>query len=573
MPAASGASSASMNTRNSFSSSWLGSSPSRQSPVRQSPQRNGLRSSRGSLLSDPYESPTRKLQLEFTNILSHSDREFHKKLDQDAAERAKLHEEQLARAAQEHQRVMEEATREMERIKLEEENQRLRKAAVQEKELQLLKEQKMREQAEAQQRQWEAKLREEQAAREAAEKQRRLQEAAEKARAQKEQEEAAHRKKEEDERRAREAAAVPPPPVAKPQPVQALPTPSAPAVAAPAPVSVSSAPSAPSADIVEVHKKYLILHRSMKEFRKQFLAAHKAPTDPFKSMIGDARRDLNKRMGQITVDVADSKKTIKSIREECFDKAISAGGPMIDIRPYLISHQITNDADAQYPQLLLYLWIMFEKNLVKQWAHEAPKEDGRIITQLSLIAASLYLDTKYMCMGTVTMTDTLLAKLHRICPMLFGIRGNTTTNRAGLGLDKVHANDDADQNAYLQRMTGVGAGYAALTHRKFAQKPPAIPISEYWRAVVLICNTPAEALYPAHFMTLQGLLRDNVRKFLATYGVAAKAVLRRATFDLPNRVPELRVGVKEERPGLHAAAGSVKTLPDVWLAKENINIR
>lgn len=467
---------------------------------------------------------------------------------------------------------MEEATREMERIKLEEENERLRKAAIQEKELQRLKEQKMREQAEAQQRQLEAKLREEQAAREAAEKQRRLQEAAEKARVQKEQEAAARRKREEDERRAREAAVAPPPPVAKPQPTQALPTTSAPAVAVPAPAPVPSTSSAPSANIIEVHKKYLTLHRSMKQFRKQFLAAHKDPTDPLKTVIGEARRNLNKRMGQITVDVEDSKRTIKSIRMECFDKAISAGGPMIDVRPYLISHQITNDADAQYPQLLLYLWIMFEKYLVRQWYNEASKEDGRIITQLSLIAASLYLDTNYMCKGTVTMTDTLLAKLHRICPMLFGIRGNTKTDRAGLGLDKVHPNE-ADHNAYLQRMFGVGAGYAALTHRKFAQKPPAIPISEYWRAVVIICNTPAEALYPAHFMTLQGLLRDNVRKFLATYGVAAKAVLRRATIDLPNRIPEPRTGVKEERQGLHAAASLVKVLPDVWQTKDNINIR
>ncbi|KAL1599600.1 hypothetical protein SLS60_007403 [Paraconiothyrium brasiliense] len=561
-----------MNTSNSFSSSWLGSSPSRQSPVRHSPQRNGLRSSRGSLILEPYESPSRKLQIEFNNILSHSDREFHKKLDQDAAERARLHNEQLARAALEHQRVLEEATREMERIKLEEENERLRKAVAQEKEIQRLKEQKMKEEADAQQRQLEAKLREEQVTREAAEKQRRIQEAAEKARAQKEQEEAARRKREEDERRAREAAAAPPPPVQKPQPSQAVQAPTTPAVIAPTTTAAPPSSSAPSADILEVHKKYLALHGSMKQFRKQFTAAHKEKQDPLKPIIGDVRRNLNKRLGQITVDVQDSKKAIASIRAECFDTAINAGGPMIDIRPFLISHQITNDADAQYPQLLLYAWILFEKYLIAQWYNEASKEDGRIITQLSLIAASLYLDPKYMLRGNVPMTDTLIAKLHRICPMMFGIRGNTTTNRAGLGLDKIHPNE-ADMNRYSQLMTGVGAGYAALTHRKFAGKPPAIPISEYWRAVAMICNTPAEALYPGHFLCLQGLLRDNARKFLVTYGVAAKAALRRATFDLPNRVPEPRAGGKEEKSGLHAAANLVKVLPDVWQKKENISIK
>jgi nucleoporin GLE1 len=466
---------------------------------------------------------------------------------------------------------LEDAMREMERIRLEEETERLRKTAAQERELQRLKEQKMREEAEVRQQQLEAKLREEQAARDAAEKQRRIQESAERARAQKAQDEAARRKKEEDERRAREAAAAPPPPVAKPQPVQALQTPSAPAAAAP----ISTAPStlsASSAEIIQVHKKYIALHGSMKQFRSQFLAAHKEKTDPLKEAVGDVRRSLRKRMGQVTVELEDSRNTIKLIRAECFDKAINAGGPTIDIRPYLVSHQITNDADAQYPQLLLYAWIIFEKELIKQWYTEASKEDGRIIAQLSLIAASLYLDTRYMCKGTILMIDTLLAKLHRICPMLFGIRGDARTDRAGLGLDKIHPNE-SDMNRYSQLMTAVGAGYAAITHKKFAQKPPAIPISEYWRAVVSICNTPAESLYPGHFLTLQGLLRDNARKFLITYGVAAKAVLRRATFDLPNRVPEPRAGVKEDRPGLHAAASLVKVLPDVWLKNDKINIR
>lgn len=512
-------------------------------------------------------------------MLSHSDREFHKKLDEDSARRASIHQEQLARAAAEHQRVMEEAERELARIKLEEETDQLRKKVAQEKELQRLKEEKMKEEAEARKRQLEAQLREEQIAREAAENQRRQQEAAEKARAEREREEAARRRKEEEERKAREAAAAPPPaPVQQTQPAptatpQAAPVVNASTPAAPAAPATAAQPasSQPPADILEVHRKYLTLHGAMKQFRKQFQDAHKDKSDPLKPFIGDIRRNMNKRMGQITIDLQDSRNAINMIRAECFQKAIDAGGPTIDLRPFLVSHQITNDADAQYPQLLLYAWICFEKSLIRQWYNEASKEDGRIISQLSLIAASLYLDTKFMCKAEVPMTDTLLAKLHRICPILFGIRGDLGANRAGLGLDKIHPNE-ADMNRYSQLMTGVGAGYAALTHKKFPKKAPAIPISEYWRTVVLMCNTPAEALYPAHFLVLQGLLRDNIRKFIVTYGVAAQAVLRRATVDLPNRVPAAKPGTPEARPGLAAAASLVKVLPDVWRKKENINI-
>ena len=512
-------------------------------------------------------------------MLTNSDREFHKKLDDDAARRASIHQEQLAKAAAEHKRVMEEAERELARIRLEEETDQLRKKMAQEKELQRLKEQKMKEEAAAQQRQLEAKLREEQIAREAAENQKRQQEAVARARAEKEREEAARKKREEDERKAREAAAAPPPP---PPAQQSQPAPSvaassvAPAatstVAAVPPPSTQTASSQPSADIIQVHNKYLALHGTMKQFRKSMQEWAKDKSNPLKPVVGDIRRNMNKRMGQITIDVNDSRNAITSIRAECFQKAIDAGGPMVDIRPFLVSHQVENEGAAQYPQLLLYAWICFEKALVKQWYNEASKEDGRIIGQLSLIAASLYLDVNFMCNGTISMIDTLLAKLHRICPILFGIRGDLRANRAGLGLDKIHPNE-SDMNRYSQLMTGIGAGYAAITHKKFGKKAPAIPISEYWRTVVLICNTPAEALYPGHFLVLQGLLRDNVRKFIMTYGVAAMAVLRRATIDLPNRIPHAQPNTPEARPGLAAAASLVKVLPDVWQKKDNINIK
>ncbi|KAK3203644.1 hypothetical protein GRF29_106g209626 [Pseudopithomyces chartarum] len=578
MPPRSGTSSASMNTSTSFSSSWLGSSPSRQSPSRQSPHRNGVRSPPAKIIREFYESPTKLLTLEYTQLLSNSDREFCKKLDEDAVRRASIHQEQLAKAAAEHKRIMEVSEREMEILRLREEAEQIRKNNEQQEELQRLKEENMKREVEAQKRQLEAKLREEQISREAAEAQKKQQEAAARARAEKEREEAARKKKEEDERRAQEAAAASQQPsLPQPQPVQPAAASSvtpaaAPTVAVAAPLPTQNASTQPSADKIQVHNKYLALHGTMKKFRKNMQEWARNKDNPLKPVVGDIRRNMNKRMGQITIDVNDSRNAINSIRAECFQKAIDAGGPIIDIRPYLVSHQIDSEENAQYPQLLLYSWICFEKALISQWYNEASKEDGRIIGQLSLIAASLYLDANFMCKGGVPMTDTLLAKLHRICPMLFGIRGDLGANRAGLGLDRIHPNE-ADMNRYSQLMTGVGAGYAAITHKKFGKKPPAIPISEYWRTVVLICNTPADALYPGHFLVLQGLLRDNVRKFIMTYGVAAMAVLRRATIDLPNRVPAVQPNTPEARPGLAAAASLVKVLPDVWQKKDNIDIR
>jgi nucleoporin GLE1 len=46
------------------------------------------------------------MAVEFDLRLSISDRDFNERLDQAAAERAKLHEQQLARAAEEHSKVI-----------------------------------------------------------------------------------------------------------------------------------------------------------------------------------------------------------------------------------------------------------------------------------------------------------------------------------------------------------------------------------------------------------------------------------------------------------------------------------
>ncbi|CAO2650488.1 Nn.00g017800.m01.CDS01 [Neocucurbitaria sp. VM-36] len=563
MPARSGTSASSMHTATSFSSSFLESSPSRQSPTR-----NAVRPHRASLVQDPYESPSRQMALEFNLRLSISDRDFNDKLDQAAAERAKLHAEQLARAAEEHERVRRGAELELQRLVLEEEQAKLRREEAQRREVERLKQEKAREEAEAHRRGLEAKRREEETARQAAEHQRQIQETEARLKAQKEQEAAAERQKKEKvdaDRKAAEAAATAE--KARAQQIAQQPAPqttstsTAPTTTTTATTTVSkpsTTTQAHSADVEQIHAKYLELHLRMKQFRIAFWNEHKKPQSPLKQPVGDARRALRTRLGQINVERKDSVAAIKRLREECFDMALNSRGPMIDIRPYIISHQIppiANEAEAAYPAFLLYVWICFEKFLLKQFEKEAANEDGRIIQEIGLIAASLLGDQKYMWKG-IPLTDIVLAKLHRACPPLFGVRGTMTTAEGRLRLGWLPT---STLDAYNQRLRGVGAGYAAMSLRTFSSKAPALPISEYWRAIVSICNTPPEHLWPGHFAILNGLLRDYYKKFLSLYGVPARGVLRRATIDLPARAPER----------CKDAAGTVSVLPEGW-KKERI---
>lgn len=556
MPAKSGASSSSMNTAASLSSSWLDGSPTRQSP-----NRNGVRTPRGSIIKEPYDSPSRQIQVEFNLMLSRSDRDFNERLDQAAAERAKMHHEQLTKAAHEHQRVQEGAKLEIQRILLEQEHERQRREEAQRREIERLNHERARQEAEAQRQRLEAKRREEEAARQAAENQKQIQETEARLKAQKEQEEAARRQKIEKadaDKKAMEVAAAAEKTRAQQAP-QAIQLFSTPTISTSAAATHAAVASTAGPGIEELHAQYLELHMRMKKFRIDFFEKHRQRGDPLKEPVGDARRNVRKRLGQITVDRRDSVAAIAKLREECFNKALETPGPTIDIRHFIISHQIpalSNEAEAQYPAFLLYVWICFEKSVLKQFHKEASSEDGGVTQEIGLISASLLADQRYMWKG-IPMTDIILAKLHRVCPILFGIRGTMATieGRKRLGW----LNPDSE-NDYGEAMTGYGSGYASLSLRQFSGKSPAIPMSDYWRAVVSICNTPSEALYPGHFMVLKGLLRDYVKKFLAFYGAPAMAVVRRATLDLPNRV-------SRDRNGVHDAAELVRVLPDIWRAK------
>lgn len=551
-----------MHTTVSFSSSFLEGSPSRQSPTRK-----GGHARQSSLVRDPYESPSRVTQLtrEFNARLSISDRDFYQKLDEDQAERARLHTEQLAQAAEAHRRILRSAELEVERIRLEEEHARIRKEEAQKREIERLRQEKAREEAEAQRKALEAKQREEEAARRFAEHQKQIQEADARLRAQKEQEATAEKQKREREeaiRKAAESAAAAEKAKAQ-QAAQALPqsTPASIApIRAPASTVISSTPisAGPASDVDQIHAKYLELHARMKKFRVEFQNEHKQKTSPLKQAVGDARREIRVRLGQVNVQRKDSVAAIKRLRENCFNVALQTQGPMVDIRPFIISHAIpslANETEAAYPAFLLYIWICFEKSLLKQFEKEAASSDGRTIQEIGLIAASLLSDTQYMWKNSVPLSDIILAKLHRICPPLFGIRGNMETREGQerLGWMPIDKNPPT-MEAYSQRLRGMAAGYAAMSLRSFKGNRPAIPASEYWRAIVSICNTPSDQLYPAHFNLLMGLIRDYHKKFMEFYGVPARGVLRRAVVDLPARAPA------------HAkdAAGTLAVLAEGW---------
>ena len=496
-------------------------------------------------------------------MLNRSERSFYERLDHAAAEQAKDHAQELSKAAIEHERIQRSARLEIERLLLQQEQERKAREEQQRLEIERLNRERAQREAEVQQRRLEAKRKEEEEVRLAAERQRQLHEAEARVKAQKEQAE-----REEAIRRAQEYAAAAAAKAQAQQPTQIqrplqqlgapLATTSLPTTAA---VGPTTRQAATDPVLEEIHSKYLKLHQRMKEFWKPFKKAQAEKGAPLKAQTGQVRRDLRTKLGQLNTDRAQSKARMSDIRD-IFNTAMSHTEVMIDIRPFIISYpipQLQDEAQAQFPALLLYAFICFTKLLIAQWELES---DGRIIQEGGLVAASLFADQNYMWNG-IPMTDVLIAKYHKACPMLFGIRGkmDTPQNQARLGWRNIH-NTPPQVNTYNQYMWSLGCGFAALSLRQFSGKNPAIPVTAYWLAVSSICNTPADDIYGGHFMVLQGLVRDFAKKFINFYGVQARAVLRRATIDLPARAPKRAADT----------AKLVSVLKDGWEKNDKISL-
>ncbi|KAK7721564.1 hypothetical protein SLS57_005244 [Botryosphaeria dothidea] len=479
------------------------------------------------------DSPSRQLLLEFSRMLIDSDRKFHSELDRAGAEQEKKHLEALAAAAAEHERVRQSAERVAEKFRLEVERERRRREEHEHRELERIRQENARIEAERRQRQIDDVKRQEAEQRRAAEEARALAEAEERLRKQKAQEEAdaAKRQAEREDRERREkedsAAAAAAAQKARAEEtirVQQQPAPTQPtqtngAARAAAPVAqraVSNSPLMSSqAEREATHKEYLEIHQRLKVFRKNF--QNEIKNNPaLKKVAGDLRRSMRMRMGQLTLNIKQNK-----------EPQFLASSTQSQLAP----------GPCEASALLVFLFNHFSKAIIAQLASEAGV-NTKAADPIGVVAVSILGRPDYCISNKVPFTDILLAKYHKSCGVLFGIYGpeKTERGRQRLGWRRVEGTWCSDQD-HLERMTGLGAGWASLTLRKI--KPGSalvhpLPIAHYWRAFSRIVNTPTHEATATHYMVLKAMVEGNaLERFINAYGKAAIAALRKGFIEFP----------------------------------------
>ncbi|KAL1644707.1 hypothetical protein SLS58_004168 [Diplodia intermedia] len=507
-----------------------------------------------------HDSPSRQLLMEFSRMLIDSDRKFHNELDRASAEQEKKHLEALAAAAVEHERVRQSAERVAEKFRLQVEQERRRREEYEHRELDRIRQENTRIEAERRQRQLDEVKRKEEEQRRAAEEAKALEAAEERLRRQKAQEEAdaAKRKAEQVERERKqreESAAAEAAAKAKAQQVAQAQAQQAPAPAVPngaasiTAAPITAAPPAPSSAVSNsplvsspqehevVHKEYLNIHQQLKTFRKNFQNETKN-NSALKKIAGDLRRQIRMRMGQLTLNPKENRDVLQHLRA-CFTAAVNTPCFTVDVKQFLASATQAElpPGPCEVPALLIFLFNHFAKAIVNQLVSEAGV-NIKAADPIGIIAVSILGFPQYCINQKVPLTDILLAKYHKCCGVLFGMYGpeGTERGRQRLGWRRIGTQWCSGQD-HLERMTGLGAGWASLALRKIKVGSALVhplPNAHYWRAFSRIVNTPTHEATATHYMVLKAMVEgDSLDRFVQCYGQAALAALRKGLIEFP----------------------------------------
>ncbi|KAF3061543.1 Nucleoporin GLE1 [Daldinia childiae] len=294
--------------------------------------------------------------------------------------------------------------------------------------------------------------------------------------------------------------------------------------------------------------RYVEIHKNLKKLRASLLQQSKL-SPPLKKRMGDMRRELRKNMGQLVGEKGGNKKQIAAI-QALLDESLRGTVPseLVDPSDYITDRREPAEGalhnEPRLPSLFLYLLNHFSKAVINQFINECGAQP-KTADPIGVIVAMIFSKDLYLWRGK-TLIDILMAKLRVVCPVLFGYRGSekTENGRLRLGWKKTETGWAPEQQ-HSDRMKGLGAGYAAIALRNFSSSKNTNPWppSKYWASIARIVNTPPAEITNTQCVVLRAMIEASEEKFIQFYGNAAIAALRKALVEFPAKAVEKSPGV------------------------------
>ncbi|KAG9232123.1 GLE1-like protein-domain-containing protein [Amylocarpus encephaloides] len=336
-------------------------------------------------------------------------------------------------------------------------------------------------------------------------------------------------------------APVPPPPVQQPVLQQPPPPPSPQQpVLPPVQKPTSTNGSLQSSHILPHTERYTQIHQKLKEMRR-FVNGKLATDTALRKKFGDLRRKVNMTLGQLTYN-GDARRNLRA-RDTIADilrESLSSNYPDFD-PAQVVAVVPERNPSAKYNDdvSIMFIWLLnyFAKYIVSQLIEEASSQP-LAADPIGILAVSIF-GRREFSWRHQPLIDILICKLRVFCPVLWGIRGNDETEQGRTALGwKREGSNWVTQQVHGNRMTGLAAGYAALSLRNFANVKSTEIYSpwhptHYWQTLAVILNTPTDQISSTQFLVLRSLIENYELKFMNIYGSAARAVLRVALVDFP----------------------------------------
>ncbi|KNG80707.1 RNA export mediator Gle1 [Aspergillus nomiae NRRL 13137] len=315
---------------------------------------------------------------------------------------------------------------------------------------------------------------------------------------------------------------------------------------------------------INVQARYVELHQHLKKFR-QYLKDEGKSNAVVKQNMGDMRRSIKKCVGQLREGKGTNKGQLVEIRAT-LEKAASIPEPSVDIRQFMAfpPEDIANSEDNKVPALLIYALNIFSKSLISSLITEASINPGHA-EPVGIVAAQIFSMDAFVYKGH-HMVDILWAKYRVVCPALWGFYGNekTEAGRRALGWwREAPGGPFVSEQVHMDRMTALGAGFAALTLRNFGKTPRKNPFPNhmFWHAMQRILMIPPSEIQETHVILLSAMLKSSAERIVSFFGHFGLALMRKAIVDLPNSVPRQSMGVNQ-----------LKLLKDLYKREKNIII-
>ncbi|RAH72778.1 putative RNA export mediator Gle1 [Aspergillus aculeatinus CBS 121060] len=317
-------------------------------------------------------------------------------------------------------------------------------------------------------------------------------------------------------------------------------------------------------DEVKIHTRYVELHQHLKKFR-QYLRNESKTNPVVKQNMGDIRRSIQKCVGQLRETKGGNKTQIQEIRTT-LEKASSIAEPSVDVRQFMAfpPAEIANSDDNKVPALLIYALNIFSKALIAGLLQEAGINIGHA-EPIGIVAAQIFSLDAFVYKGH-HMVDILLAKYRVFCPALWGFCGSEQTEGGRRAVGWRRDGPDGpwlSEQAHAERMTALGAGYAALTLRNFGKttrKNP-FPNTMFWQSMHKILSIPVDQIQDTHITLLTAMLKTSAERVVGFFGHVGLALMRLAIVDLPSQLPKETMSVKQ-----------LKLLKNLYQREKNIII-